>query len=150
MPLALDPNLTTEIVLPSDEHRPEESRPAFIVRFLTCRELTKFYATFDAARADKELPGEMAKLDAAIFTALVGWRNIIGRDGAPIDFAADRLDDVLTLGEKWRLARLIPSAVSISEQEKKASASSSQDDGEASVPNAAAGNAPTSPAPPSP
>jgi hypothetical protein len=101
---------------------------------MSCREVLAYIERYDEARrVEKNVKLEHEKLDAVLASAIVGWRNITDRGGNAVPFAPDKFSDILTIDEKYTLAKLIPSAVSVSELEKKASGSSPQSGGEPSA-----------------
>lgn len=119
MPAALDPKNKFTIVLLDDQEKPEGKRPGFIYNFLTGRQW------FRVAQVQEELPESknMARVMDLVFNAarigLVGWENITGLDGKPIEFDPDKLEDVLTLVEAQELVVALESEGSLGSQYKK-------------------------------
>jgi hypothetical protein len=142
MPLALDPNETTDVVLAVDEDKPAETRPTFCVRYLTSREwltASKLVRQYDEAETDEQ--GEPL-LDQILAMMIVGWRNITGRDGQPIVYTPGAEGGILTVREKRNLVIRARHAINLSEREKKAYRSSPLSAPAASAPTApAASNA---------
>jgi hypothetical protein len=142
MPLALDPNETIWVNLDSDEKK--NPRPEFEIRFLTRRELSRAARLVDESRDTQGTYDEAhAKLDQALAVGVVGWRNVSDRAGKAIPFSADKLDDILTGGEKYELAELMIQKPRLSEAEKKSSGSPATSAPESSVGAAKAEGAPT-------
>lgn len=120
MPLAFDKDATTPIWLESDANKPIETRPVFLARFLTRREMRKFRETLtqrsaeiDALNKARQDGTPLPRVDGdAVFADIVGviracitgWRNMIGPDGVAIPFDGD-FDAVLSeYSEFWELA----------------------------------------------
>jgi hypothetical protein len=100
MPLALDPNETTDVVLAVDEDKPAETRPTFSVRYLTSRQwlaVSKLVKEADDAPNDDEAA---PLLDQALAAMVIGWRNMIQRDGTAMPYAPGREAEILTIREK--------------------------------------------------
>jgi hypothetical protein len=138
MPLALDPNETTDVVLAVDEDKPAETRPTFFVRYLTSRQwlaVSKLLKEADAAPNDDEAA---PLLDQALAAMVVGWRNMIQRDGQPIVYTPGARGGILTVREKRNLVIRARHAINLSEREKKAYRSSPLSAPGASAPSAAA------------
>ena len=110
MPLALDPSETVPVSLKIDAAKPDGARPTFLLRFLTCREVLTVERMTKVAFDEKDNAVGLEKLNDVLRVGLTGWRNVIGRDGEPVPFSIEAVDDVLTMGEKWELAYCIASA----------------------------------------
>ena len=136
--LALDPNQTCEVKLALDTIR------GFLVRYLTCRETLAYAAALNLAIAETEDAKSFALLLDALRPALVGWT------GFDRPFALDVLQDVLTPGEAWELAGLIPGAVRASELDKKKLFWQSQSAGAKDASTTQQASASTPPAPQAP
>src|SRR5438132_1281370 len=110
MPIALDPGQTAGYVLKRDQQKPENSRPTFMFHYLTRAESRRVRDVREQARAEQDAEASEQLLDEALLVGLVGWRNVVDRNGKAVEFApnADRLDEVLTLVEKWELANNYP------------------------------------------
>jgi len=96
MPRALEPGITFDVVLDSDKDKPEDSRPTFIFRSLSCREWAKcngFYERLDGKTCETVVD----ELLAAVSLGLTGWRNL------GIQFDASRLGDIVTVQEAREL-----------------------------------------------
>lgn len=121
MPIALDPTQTCEITLDSDADKPADQRPAFIARYLTCREQRSLGELIDAPA---EGPAWMETASAILALQLSGWRNVMARDGQPIPFAVTdgKLTaalDVFTPMEIWEIIAKARTAIRLSEEDKK-------------------------------
>lgn len=145
MPLGLDPDATVELWLDSDADKPIESRPVFLFRFLTCRNVRQVQ---DLRKQAIDSQVDTLKLiDEALLIGLAGWRNMNG-----IPFSPEAINDVLTPQEKWELVCEFPSRINLTESDRKNSRSPSR------LPAANSANAnadreptvPTSPPSPSP
>lgn len=130
MPIALDPSETFLFCLPSDEPKPEAERPQFECRYLTCRQVRLLRQARDAAvAASTDDEAEKRILDA-VTPHLAGWKNF-GRD-----FSRDALAETLTVVELLRLPELMVTGASLSELQKKGSASPSPSGAKASATDA--------------
>ncbi len=99
MPLALDPKRKNKIVLNSDEDKPEASRPAFIFNFLNGRQC-RILAEFDEKIVDSKDNVEACDLTfETLRKFLIGWENMIGRDGKEIPFDLEVLEDIVGVME---------------------------------------------------
>lgn len=111
MPIALD-NETVDVCLKTDEAKPIETRPAFVCRYLTCRQVLNFEKIVSAAAGKPSQEEQNSTLNEALALAITGLKNMAGS-------VEDVLNDVLTPQEKWELAINIPAALSASELDKK-------------------------------
>lgn len=117
MPLALDPSETVPVYLKYDQRKPIESRPAFIFHFLTSAELRKIRRLRrEASEAKDDEDAVEAKVDEILLVGLVGWKNLNGRDGKPIEFSAEALGN-LSLRDKIELSWSHEMAISLAESE---------------------------------
>ena len=99
--LALDPNETFEIALDSENDKPEAQRARFRFRFLTLREWRETAVPEDLT--DLSAVEIVDMLARCLRANLVDWRRVVGRDGEPIPFDPELIDDVVSLGEAWQL-----------------------------------------------
>jgi len=112
MPLVLEPNATYEYVLDCDKEKPADKQPTFIFKYLSSREwktAAKLSDKFDK-KLDSAKDGEIGDVAVdAVFEAikipLTGWRNMTMPDGREIEFAAEKLEDILTPSEAMELMR---------------------------------------------
>ena len=85
MPLALEPDQTIEISLKCDESKPLETRPAFIVRFMSSRDRRRVREHVEAALAAKSDDDAQAQILAALEQLVLGdptqylWAHTRGR-----------------------------------------------------------------------
>lgn len=132
MSIALDPNETAPVYLDYDADKPEESRPTFTYRFLNCRETMFMESLRRSVHQTKDAEAQNSLLNRAISVGLVGWRNIIDRDGKPVPFTTEpapagelptvripALDDILTALEKVELVYRCIDELQIAELAKK-------------------------------
>lgn len=126
MPLCSDPDATVEFSLLTDRQKPDATRPVFLARFVTCRQMAAIHRHIDEAKRKAEAAdkaGEetigptMPHLTAALAVICVGWRNV---NTPPGDMEA--LQDVLTEDELWGLLYGLIGAVRLKELDKKKSA----------------------------
>lgn len=93
MSLASHPGATFPVTLPADAEIPEDRRPRFTVRHLSCLEWAEFAAFAD----DKPALGAMSvkqiveALMERIGQHLAGWSNVSGPDGRPMLFSVANL-----------------------------------------------------------
>lgn len=143
MPLALEPDQTIEVCLKCDEAKPAETRPAFLVRFMSSRDRRRVREHVEAALKAASDDDAQTQILSAIQIGLVGWKNLTDYDPA-------RLPDLLTDLELWELVGLLLEKTRLAELDRKNSGSPSDSGSAASVPTAAEPKtAATDPAPPS-
>ncbi len=107
MPLALDPHETVPVSLALDADKPEESRPTFICRFVSSRDVIRIEELVAEAAAQGTSNKDVnAKLNEALALEVVDWKNM----GAA--FGPDCLD-ILTIEEKFELVGRALSAASV-------------------------------------
>lgn len=151
MPLGLDPDQTAPVSLKSDQPKPEASRPAFLFKYLTERELTQVQQLREQARDEQDNEKCLALLKQGIGVGLRGWKNMIGLDGKPISYDAGKLGEILTIQEQWELINDYPTALQIAASLKadfpspspSPSANSATGSAEAVDPTAKPASAPT-------
>jgi hypothetical protein len=140
MPISADPDKTAEYVLPTDADKPADTRPTFICRFMTKREYVTHGDIIAKARSSPATPEGDAEcyhlLQQAIAIGVVGWRNMVDRDGNPVPFSTDNFDAVLSDLEIWELAANFPLAIQTSEVDAKKSALRLRSTGESSATDA--------------
>lgn len=148
MPMASDPNATTEYWLAIDKDKPIESRPVFLVKFMTVREHERVETLIQKAF---EAPGtKQGNIDCykllceAIAVGVVGWRNMTDAEGKAVAFEATgaKLEEAvarvrLTQREIWELVRGYPRSVSLAADDFFLSVSPAASAGAASAPAAA-------------
>ena len=107
MPLALEPGASFNVVLESDKHKPAKERPYFKFRYLDGREWNKIAAMVDLKdRLDQSnVDGDFITEETydTVRKALVGWGNMVGRDGKNIPYALKKLEDVVGMIEAQEL-----------------------------------------------
>jgi len=151
MPLALDPNETFEVVLDSDSGRPDP--PTFLFRYQTAREWREYVRLGDEEENLRSLGSDevLRRLYEALAGVLVGWKNVLDREGRPVSFRAEDLDAVTTVGEAWELYYAARRQSRLDADGKKNSASPSPTSSGASAggPAPTAATGPTNGSPPS-
>ena len=129
MPIALDPALRVRFSLQVDRQQPDDQRPVFILRYLTCRQATQVESLIDQA-ADPAVSQSVRSvaLNKALAVLIAGWKHLNDENGQPILYALggvdrDELaqlgDDILTPAEKWELVADGLRAIRLSESDKK-------------------------------
>jgi len=150
MSLATNPHARFEVVLESDKYLPEDSRPVLIYRYLTGieqKELSRKWASLDKIK-----DGEKS-LDVTFETATIGlidWRNVTDRQGEPIEFAADRLQEIMGMAEGHELIAKVFSQRPNVEDKKKLDSPLPSSTGQSAEAAPALQNARTSQQQPSP
>jgi hypothetical protein len=107
MPIALDGE-TVDVYLESDKDKPAETRPAFVCRYMTMRQVLQYDKALKRASAEKDQESQNQLLNEALGIIIVSTKNMTGE-----------LDDLLSAQEKWELAYTAPMAVQLSEADKK-------------------------------
>jgi hypothetical protein len=127
MPLSSDPNDTLKIVLACDKNKPDETRPFFKARFMTRRETSQVKRLLAESADDKDYDRGHASLDVALAVGIVGWENMVDRNGNPVDFKVDDVagrkalsltDEFLTGREKWELAERLLTETRLTETDR--------------------------------
>lgn len=118
MPIALEPNQSFDVVLPSDKDKPAESRPTFIARTQSMRGQRQTLKAIDDSvdTKNEDLTHELMfkiVLDE-LERVLVGWRNMGERD-----FSRDALEDVLSFREARELLMMVAHNQAVQPEEKK-------------------------------
>lgn len=105
MPLALDPQETFDLVLESDQAKPEAEQPTFTFRYLSNREWKQVAKTTDKlSELRKEgLDNMLTSIEEGLKVGLVDWKNIKDRDGNSIPYDPARLDDIIIQAEMFEL-----------------------------------------------
>lgn len=122
MPISLDPQATVDVSLESDAGKPPDARPTFLCRFLTVKAHLRVGKLLRDAAGAGEADKANGLLTEALSLCVAGWRNMGGHG----DYSPDKLDEVLTVSEKWELAAAASTAPTLSEQDRKGSASPSE------------------------
>ena len=108
MPIAADPDKLCEYWLESDKDKPEATRPVFLCRFMTQRQLDRAVEFLQTAIKIGNGPDAWKAVRDAIQVGVVGWRNMRRADDGtdPGEFSMDKLTEVLTNQEIRELAGL--------------------------------------------
>lgn len=124
MPRALEPNLTFDVVLESDQDKPTAEQPAFVYRTLNGREWRKMAALSDRMDAGGfSSSGEPLDVIFDVCSiGLVGWRNMNGPSGE-IAFNPKDLDLLIDPIEAQELMREVMKGNQVSPSDKKKSES---------------------------
>jgi len=105
----MDPESDFEVILKSDRERdfPDGRRPTFVFRHLTGRQWARAQkAEVEIVAVSDETVDAAANLDRlceAIAEGLVGWRDVTGRDGNPVEFDSAGIDELVGIRELWEL-----------------------------------------------
>jgi hypothetical protein len=105
---AYEPGGTIAIVLDVDSKK--DNPPAFIVKALSARESLKLLSSLDAAIDAGDTAKQLEALDKILCDLVCGW---IGFD---VEFAPEKLLDVLSIPDAWRLGYAIARQVSAPEK----------------------------------
>lgn len=99
MPICLEPGVELTVSLASDEHKPLESRPVFVVKAQSARQTRRLGSLLDqlAEKANCESLHDEAITE--LQNVVVGWRNI------PVEFSKDAMWDVLHIQEVIEILR---------------------------------------------
>jgi hypothetical protein len=114
MPIFLEPDQTFEVSLEIDKEKPIATRPVFLVKSQSMRGQRKIMEAIDMLHVDGVTVSQV--FDATIAQlerCLVGWRNMA------IDFATDKIEDILNYNEATELLRKIAYNQKMSGDEKK-------------------------------
>ena len=111
MPRLLDPNETFEVVLSCDKKKPAKTRPTFVFRGCSVREMRQFhkvYAEINKAKTDKDMPFDSIHgLCNVLRDKLVDWRNMNHPVTGEIPFDPAKLDDILDVTDLFELLHRI-------------------------------------------
>lgn len=128
MPINGNPNKTAKYWLPSDADDPIETRPVFLVRFMTLEEHQRHRELMDAAVNEPDNEKAYLLMMQAIELGVVGWRNMLfppippghPETGKPMSWSRENfLIAVPTDNEKWTLAWTYPAAVRLTGDDLK-------------------------------
>lgn len=156
MPLALDPDEQIDLILASDQAKPEAKRVTFTFTHLPARKFRELQRLIsDAiAAADAEKPDDEDSATAnALLLGLKSFKLPADGDANALPAATcplPALIECLTIEERWELLIEWRKALTLGAAEKKVSPSPSPSDTASSAPPAATADATPSPAPPSP
>ncbi len=118
MPIALEPNQSFDVVLPSDKDKPAESRPTFIARTQSMRGQRQILKALDDSvdSSNDELTYDLmfTIIVDQLARVLVGWRNMGG-----LEFSREALEDVLSFSEARQLLSLVAHNQAVQHEEKK-------------------------------
>lgn len=90
MPISLDPDARVDVVLPTDQAKPPESRPTFVGRFASIKERRAIIQASADVLELKKSDEQIAMLAGALDRIFVGWKHVSDPvTGAPIDFATE-------------------------------------------------------------
>ena len=141
MPIAFDPDQRADFSTTYDQRKPEDQRAVFTTTFLTVRARMKMRALIhQALNDDDDDETALGHMLDGLALGLVGWRNLRGRDGKPVEYTSheslQELPAVLTDFELVDLATTMLNVVMIGPAEKKVSESPSASNGEPSAADA--------------
>ncbi len=139
MPVCADPNATATFHLKSDADKPTGSRPEFIVRFVTARQMREARKLARQAYEEKDDDKAAELMDKQYAIGLVGWNNYGG------DFSVSAISDKLTTVEQWELLWGWMNAVVVAENDRKGPDSPPPSVGDSSAGTVAAASVETSP-----
>jgi len=146
MPVALDPNEKYSYVLSTDRACGEHA-PTLVFHFPTCREQARIAELFDAAEKTQTVRESLTLRCDAVRMILVDWRNLVDRQGKPIAYDPETLEDVLSDNDLTELQARLLREMSMAEWDKKKSVLLSQSNSAPSAPGATADDAPKNPPP---
>lgn len=137
-PLALDPEATFELVLETDQDKPEGERPTFICRYLSNRDWQRIAHVNDNMQQIKEdasgVEEVLERLADALDRAVVNWRNMTDpQTGEEIPFSKENINRVLTVREVSELLQKVMKRNQLGPDAKKNSASRSPGSSEKSA-----------------
>jgi len=134
MPIALDPTARFELVLKSDQDKPDP--PTFVFHHLSCSGVNALLRFRERIEGLKDVDAVLEELLALLKGSLVGWRYMYGLDGKEIPYAPDLLADILAPKELMELLQRLPEAMSLDPEAKKGLGSPSPSSSEGSAPTA--------------
>jgi len=129
MPKCLEPNQRFPIVLDSDQHKPEESRPTFFVLALSMRDQIPLMETIQSWRERQDLTGQQMFKEniEQLKKVVVGWTNMVDErdpdNPVEIEFAHENFELVLGFPEARELVEKCFANNHVSPEEKKSSES---------------------------
>ena len=135
MPIATDPENTFKIVLEGDKGADPE--PGFIYRHLTARQWARVCDAYQGLEKCKNDAEVIKVVFDACRIGLVGWENIRNPESnKPMDFDADKLEDVLAITEASELMVMLRASGILGKDCKKKFESPSASDTVRSAKNA--------------
>jgi hypothetical protein len=103
MSLAADPNQTFEYSLEADMQLAAKQRPVFLIKFLTTRQwrqLVEFREKLKGITSGEEM--NIAVIEQ-VKPYILGWRNVKDSAGQNVQFAPDKIEDVLSIENMYEL-----------------------------------------------
>lgn len=126
--LSANPDSRAEFYLSTSDGIERKKRPAFLVKFLTRRELSRHGELVQAAK-DADNPAECVRLlHEAVGIGCTNWRNVLDAEGKPRPFTREEMDNPdtgLTDMELWELAQCYVGVVQVSARDQVSFASPS-------------------------
>ena len=118
MPIFLEPNIGFDVVLDADMGKPVDTRPTFVAKSQSMRGQQRILRMLDRLNTDTSVTSDQLFDDIVdvLGDVLCGWRNMSG-----IEFAKDRIADVLSYTEARELCRKVAYNQRIDDLEKKSS-----------------------------
>jgi hypothetical protein len=156
MPLTTDPSETYLYTLERDRQA-GRNRPAFRLRFLTCRQLRQYRKAFEAAPPDQTWEQELDALLEALRIVIAGWDGLTDPQGRELAWTepatpaaaavvSGALETALTPAQLWELYQAGYRQREVDEGDRKNLPSPSHTDAAASAATANPTGAPTGPA----
>ena len=152
MPRAVDPNDRFYVVLASDAATALERQPRFVYHYLTAREHRRLGQLNEKLLEAVTIDQVVDETFEAVKMGLVDWEHMTDRNGQPVPFNLDELEDLVGLIEAQELVNLMsqqnPRLVSRDDKKKHDSPSACAT--AKSATSADPENASIAPAPPNP
>lgn len=134
--IALDPTQTTTFCLEADLQKPENDRPTFVTRFLTAAQVIRQEEMMGRVAGAKSDAEAASILIEAISLGLTGVRNFPGlpkSSNGPVPLPANVMLESMTFGELHECVIEMRRATTLSELDRKKSASPSRSDSPAAT-----------------
>jgi len=119
MPLILDSQTKYKIALKSDKKKPAEFRPCFVFQYLTTRSWRKVSELSDSFERSSNGITAIDTVFEILRIGLVGWENMKRADGTEIEYAPDKLEDILIPREATELMTAVVAQQPSFEDKKK-------------------------------
>lgn len=119
MPLVTNPNAICVVVLKSDVDKPPAEQPKFYYNCLTGIQQLDLARKLDEMEKMGTGVAALQEIFDAARTGLCGWTNMYNKQGKAVEFAPDKLEEIIGMSEASELAYKLMAQIPTVEDKKK-------------------------------